>query len=47
MTKAIAVARFKNVTKQFHDLVAVNGINLKLYEGEILGFVGARIGEGE
>ncbi len=34
------IVRFKNVTKNYHDLTAVENLNLEINEGEILGFVG-------
>ncbi|MFX1575350.1 MAG: ABC transporter ATP-binding protein [Promethearchaeota archaeon] len=34
------IVKFTNINKRFHDLIAVNNLNLEIYEGEILGFVG-------
>ncbi len=34
------IVKFTNLSKRFHDLMAVNNLNLEIYEGEILGFVG-------
>ncbi|MFX1500433.1 MAG: ABC transporter ATP-binding protein [Promethearchaeota archaeon] len=34
------VINFKNLTKQYHDLIAVQNLNLEVKKGEILGFVG-------
>ena len=37
---AKTIIEFTNLSKQFHDLIAVNNLNLEIYKGEILGFVG-------
>ncbi len=34
------VIKFQNLTKQYHDLIAVQNLNLEIVRGEILGFVG-------
>jgi len=34
------VIKFQNLTKSYHDLVAVQNLNLEIMRGEILGFVG-------
>ncbi|AOV07421.1 ABC transporter ATP-binding protein [Sporosarcina ureilytica] len=36
----MCLLKLENVTKRFSGLVAVNNINLTLYEGEILGLIG-------
>ncbi len=37
---AKTIIEFTNLSKRFHDLIAVNNLNLEIYKGEILGFVG-------
>ncbi|MFX0072824.1 MAG: ABC transporter ATP-binding protein [Candidatus Hermodarchaeota archaeon] len=34
------MVKFFNLTKKYHDLIAVNHLNLEIYKGEILGFLG-------
>lgn len=34
------IVKFINLNKKYHDLIAVNNLNLEIYRGEILGFVG-------
>ncbi len=34
------IVKFFNLTKKYHDLIAVNHLNLEIYKGEILGFLG-------
>ena len=34
------ILKFEDLTKKYHDLIAVNKLNLEIREGEILGFVG-------
>jgi len=34
------VIKFQNLTKKYHDLIAVQNLNLEIRRGEILGFVG-------
>ena len=35
-----SVIRTQNLTKRFGDLVAVDGIDLDVHEGEVFGFLG-------
>jgi ABC-2 type transport system ATP-binding protein len=35
-----SVIVIRDLTKQFHDVTAVNGLNLEICKGEILGFLG-------
>ena len=37
---AETIVKFLNLTKQYHDLIAVNHLNLEIHKGEILGFLG-------
>jgi len=37
---AKTIVKFTNLSKRYHDLMAVNNLNLEIYQGEILGFVG-------
>ena len=37
---ATTLVQFRNITKKYHDLIAVNNLDLEIHEGEILGFVG-------
>ena len=37
---ARAVLRTENLTKRYGDLIAVDGLNLEVFQGEILGFLG-------
>ncbi len=34
------VVKFSELKKKYHDLIAVNDLNLEIYQGEVLGFVG-------
>ena len=37
-----AIVKFNNITKTYHDLTAVNNLNLEIHKGEILGFIGPK-----